>query len=276
MIKEVLSIFNLRLSRATPSLLGALSKIVPIDILENVIGNLKDWREILENLAISLNTTQDAIMAEVSRELGIEIIENVPPCNPNLLPKRLTLDDFERIATVPLMKGDKIEALICVDPKRLTVLGLNLKKIDIYLAPWHKISSSLEESRTIYQQSHSSHEIKNILASEANTKIAARIIDRITAEVINYGGLAVSLTFRSDLIEYNFELSDGRKGKGSINGKLTPVLLRYLRNLQVNPESLNISPTGDSVIKPQISFMGGPLTTITICWDDRATKRVIG
>ncbi len=248
------------------SLITALCSIAPLNILEAEISKLNDWRVITENLAIKLGISEAALLHQVSETLHLPILERVPPCSLKGLPQNITLNDFEQAGAIPFMKSGRIVGVVCIDPKRLLSLGLNLRKLEIYLAPWVLIHKAIKESRIIYDQIANKDSSTGISATNSKIDISQQIIKKLVREVIGYGHKEVRLVFGSESIEYDFTLQDGKVGKGEINVKLTPLLLRYLRELHHHPKAISFEDSDLQSIIPVVKFLPGALTTISIGW----------
>lgn len=263
MFRQFYKFYDKFFKKESHSLLRALYRVIPNQILESEIKLLDDWRCIVAQLSKKLNISEEALWFRVADELGLQFIERVPPCNASALPEGITIEDLIRVGAIPLQKGGKIVGIICLDPKRVASLGLIGQRVDYYLAPWEMIKHALLESETIARQLQVSdvrQPSKNISSEDT---LALEIFNKVIEEVVEAEESEVEFEFEADKITYSYTGKKGASLQGTIAVRISNPLLRLFRTLPHNLALSEIMPFG---LKPVFQFIAGPLTKVRVSW----------
>ena len=261
---KMLAIFG----RSPQSLLRTLHNLIPIDLLENQIKNLSDWKDLVTQISAKLNVSEDALWFRIAEDMGLSYVERVPPCNLLALPENLTVELLRQSAAIPLIKNGRIVNVICLDPKRAKTLNFGIGRDRYVLAPWKAIAKAIDESQQIANQ------LARVEDRDSNlvrpNSVAVRLLRKIIEDVISHSSTDVVFEFLSEKISYSFLCSEGKERIGEVDSRISAELLRLFTN---KLSSSDISfPNG---IKPTVEFLAGAVTKVRISWSRKSIEKQV-
>lgn len=271
-LKNIINKILWKLRLKEPSLIEALYNLIDIEVLEETVLNLKDWRSIIHELSQRLSKPEIEIWKSVSEYFSLDYLENIPNSNFWALPHGLTSENLEKNGIAPLTIANQLVGVVCLDPKRLKSLGLAKKGLAVYLSNWTSIKESLSESNLIFEESRIYREENQNkseqIISQKDRSLAELILIKVIEEAIFYAASEATLTFGSDVVQYEFPVAGGKMGNGEVNAKIGPRLLRLLRDINDSNSSFKLGLSKLEEVVVSSTFLPGFLTTVRVVWAD--------
>lgn len=222
-MKKVIKKIFWRKKRANfGSVVEALSKILDRKRLERIIIECPDRRLLLDVAANDLKISINQIALKVSQVLGLNFVEKIPLADFAYLNERLSASRFRKLGAIPVIKDQRISAIVCVDPCLLEPFKDDLVGVEIYMSTWARIVKALDESEEEYDR------LQELQKKESRNSAALKVLGMLIEEVEGYQQNSVSLVFLDDQIEYRFNTA-GKQGMGSISNAISDSLLDFIK-----------------------------------------------
>ena len=244
------------------SLLNAICELVSIDVLQEQIKNLHDWRLLVFELSKRLKISEFALWYEISERMALPFLEKVPLTNLLCLPTSVSVGALKKIGAIPIYKGTKLIGVACLDPKKLKGLSLKSTNIPIYLASWQAINEALDESEKIAAERIASVDIEQ----QKEGGLAKQILRKVVEEVVSVDSSSVTFVFESTSVNYQYLDASRVLIKKEIQGPIHNALLKLLRTIQ---QAGKLSDLIAGIKDPNsfsVKFLPSSLTTINLSW----------
>jgi len=210
--------------RQAPPLAHALRKCLPKKLYLQIIEECPDRRQYSEHTATLLGTNEEVVQRQIATYMKLPFCQRVLPVDIHRLPKNLSLEQFRRSGSIPVISEESLQGIICVDPE----LAVNTLKTDfdqIFISCWSTISRALSESERIY------HEQATAVPPRSNdSDLLVKIITKLVSEAEKFSANELLIDLASDPIAYTVLDPDQKHPKGNISSKCKGILRQALAN----------------------------------------------
>jgi len=222
----------------------ALRKCLPKKLYLQIIEECPDRRQYSEHTATLLGTNEEVVQQQVATYMRLPFCQRVLPVDIHRLPNNLSLEQFRRSGSIPVISEESLQGIICVDPE----LAINTLKTDfdqIFISCWSTISRALSESERIY------HEQASVSPPKSNDPdVAAKVISKLIGEAKKFQANKLLIDLAADPIIYTVLDPEQRYPKGNISPKCKVVLSHAFNNpelLHSIDETLTVEQTEERV-----------------------------
>jgi len=236
-------------SKEEQSMLNALSKILSISQLEDVIRRTADHRTLVQTAAKALGLIEEDLVCKVAAGLGLPYAEVVDPIDFEKCKSMWTVAELRRAGAMPLVSGDRIVGIICVDPILLGDLAKRVEKLAVVIGSWVSIAKALDESERL---SRVVQEQKRLREQEKLSRAARKVIGLMMKEVESYDRECVDIEILDRGVLYRFLTTDGRTATGTIHSSMKEILVQIITDMA--KRGVTSFEVSKEVVREGISF----------------------